>query len=225
MTEWLEYTTDWGYWVNPDTFRTPTIKKSVRVGAVVLLKGWEDLDDGRRVVVTTYGVVEVSDIKEMGKKDVSKVLALQMLDFMQTHKMYPPKTEIKKSYANGNVDLGYSPSEYDSFTIRFTPDIVGGKVEDFLFDLEKFTEETNETGEAWKVEPAKSNRSKCRTCEQKIQKGELRLGKPSLFESHVSYGWHHMKCASYVLKGVTLDTLEGYENLNDTQKQELQDVA
>jgi hypothetical protein len=222
MTEWLEYTHDWGYWINPDTFRTPRIKKSIRVGAVVFLKGREILDDGRQIIVTIYGVAGESGIKEMGKKEASAVLATQMLEFMRARKRYPPKTEMKKSYANGNVDLEYSPTEYDSFTIRFTPDMVGDNVEDFLYDLKSFSEDSSETTEAWKVEPAKSSRSTCRTCAQKIEIGELRLGEPSLFDGHVSYGWHHLQCAARLLKGTRLDSLAGYEGLTKEQKELVQ---
>jgi hypothetical protein len=222
MTEWLEYTTDWGYWINPDTFRTPRIKKSVRVGVVVFLKNRETLDDGRSIIVTTYSVAKSSGLKEMGKKEASAILSKQMLEFMRSHKMYPPKTEIKKTYANGNVDLDYSPTDYDSFTIRLTPEMVGEDVEDFLYDLESFTEDETEVAEAWKVEPAKSSRSTCRICSQKIEKGELRLGEPSLFDGHVSYGWHHLKCAARLLKGSTLDSLVGYEELTGEQKEQLQ---
>ncbi|MFW9788867.1 MAG: PARP-type zinc finger-containing protein [Candidatus Thorarchaeota archaeon] len=222
MTEWLEYATDWGYWINPDTFRTPRIKKSVRVGAVVFLKARETLDDGRQIIVTTYGVAGESGITEMGKKDASNVLATQILDFMRANKMYPPKTEIKKTFANGTVDLDYSPTEYDSFTIRLTPEMVGGDVEDFLYDLEPFTEKESETDDAWKIEPAKSSRATCRTCSQKIQKGELRLGEPFLYEGHISYGWHHLKCTAHIFKGTTLDKLVGYEELTEEQKKELQ---
>ncbi|MFW9805213.1 MAG: PARP-type zinc finger-containing protein [Candidatus Thorarchaeota archaeon] len=222
MTEWLEYSSDWGYWINPDTFRTPRIKKSVRVGAVVFLKGRENLDDGRSIIVTTYGVAGESEIKEMGKKEVSIVLAKQMLEFMRSRKMYPPKTEMKKTYANGNVDLDYSPTEYDSFTIRLTPDVIGGNVEDFLYDLEPFTEGDSEIAEAWRVEPAKSGRSTCRTCSKTIEKGELRLGEPSIFDGHVSYGWHHLKCAARLLNESKLDALVGYEELAKEQKEELQ---
>lgn len=221
MTEWLDYTTDWGYWINPDTFRTPRIKKSVRIGSVVFLKGRETLDDGRQIIVTTYGLAGKSELKEMGKKEVSIVLASQMLDFMRTHKMYPPKTKMKKSYANGNVDLDYLPTDYDSFTIRLTQEMVGGDVEDFLYDLKPFKEEETEDAEVWKVEPAKSSRATCRTCSQTIQKGELRLGEPSLFDGHVSYRWHHLKCASNLIKGTQLDTLQGYEDLTKQQKDEL----
>ncbi|MFW9833884.1 MAG: PARP-type zinc finger-containing protein [Candidatus Thorarchaeota archaeon] len=222
MTEWLEYTTDWGYWINPDTFRTPRIKKSIRVGSVVFLKSREILDDGRSIIVTTYGVAESSGLKEMGKKEASAILAKQMLEFMRFRKMYPPKTEIKKTYANGSVDIDYSPTDYDSFTIRLTPEMVGEDVEDFLYGLKPFTEEDFELAEAWRIEPAKSSRSTCRTCSKKIEKGELRLGEPSLFDGHVSYGWHHVKCAARLLKGSKLDSLVGYEELTGEQKEQLQ---
>jgi len=225
MTDWLDYTTDWGYWINPDTFRTPRVKSSVRVGAVVFLKGRETLDDGRQIIVTTYGVASKSGIKEMGKKEASAVLAVQMLEFMRNRKMYPPKTEIKKSYSNGSVDLAYSPTDYDSFTIRLTPGMVGSNVEDFLYSLDSFREEVPEDAAAWRIEPAKSSRSTCRTCSQTIQKDELRLGEPSFFDSHVSYGWHHLKCAAHMIKGTRLDSLEGYEDLSKEQKEELQDLV
>ncbi len=221
MTEWLEYVSDWGYWINPDTFRTPRIKKAVRVGSVVFTKKRETLDDGRQIINTTYGVAGKSEVNEMGKKDVSLVLASQILDFMRTSKMYPPNTEIKKSYANGTVDLDYSPTDYDSFTIRLTPEIVGGDVEDFLYELEPFKEEEKEDPEAWKVEPAKSSRATCKTCSQTILKGELRLGEPSLFEGHVSYRWHHLRCAARLIKEVQLNTLLGYEELTEEQKGQL----
>ncbi|KXH72135.1 MAG: hypothetical protein AM326_11270 [Candidatus Thorarchaeota archaeon SMTZ-45] len=222
MTEWLEYTIDWGYWINPDTFRTPRIKKSVRVGAVVFLKGRETLADGRQIIVTTYGVAGKSGIKELSKKEVSSVLASQILDFMRTNKMYPPKTKMKKSYANGNVNLDYSPTDYDSFTINLTPKMVGGDMEDFLYDLNPFKEEVSEDHDAWRVELTKSSRSTCRTCSKAIQIGEIRLGEPTIFDGYVSYRWHHLKCAAHLIRDTKLDTLEGYEELSREEKEQLQ---
>ncbi|MFW9927470.1 MAG: PARP-type zinc finger-containing protein, partial [Candidatus Thorarchaeota archaeon] len=212
-------------WINPDTFRTPRIKKSVRVGSVVFLKNRETLDDGRPIIVTTFGVAGKSGINEMGKKEASMIIASQMLNLMQSKKMYPPKTKIKKTYSNGNVDLDYSPTEYDSFTIHLTPKMVGGNVEDFLDDLNPFKDDAPEPGMSWRVEPAKSSRATCKTCSQQIQKGELRLGEPTLFEEHISYRWHHLTCAAHLIKGTMLDTLEGYEELTKEQKTQLQQMV
>lgn len=222
VTEWLEYTTDWGYWINPDTFRTPRIKKSIRVGAIFFIKTRETLEDGRQIIVTTYGVTKPDGTREMDKRDASKILAKQMLDYMLAKKMYPPKTSFKKSYANGNVDLSYEPTEYDSFTIRLTPELVRGNVEDFLDSLSSFEEIEKEA--SWKIEPAKSGRATCRTCSKPISKGELRIGEPYMFDEHVTYRWHHLSCQLGVLQIMDLEDLDGYSELSPSQRDMLKDV-
>ena len=223
VADWLDYTSDWGYWINPDSFFTPRIKKSIRVGAVFYEKNRETLDDGRQIIVTTYGVARSHGIDEMGKRDVSKVLAKQMYEFMRSKKMYPPKTSLKKTFANGNVDLAYNPSDYDKFTIRFTPALVGGNVEDFLDTLDNFKEEDDDTSTPtpWKVEPAKSSRSTCKTCGNKIDQDTLRLGEPGMFDDHVTYKWHHLACMYRQLRWMDVESLDGYSSLSDAQQNEL----
>ncbi len=222
MTDWTEYATDWGYWINSDTFRTPRIKKSVRIGAVIFTKKRETLDTGQQIITTTYGVAYEDGIKIMDKRDVSKVLATQMVEYMRAKKMYPPNTAITRTYTNGNADLEFSPSEYDSFVIRITPELIRGDVEDFLHDLDDFKEpSSDESEERWKIEAAKSGRSSCRTCGNLIGIGELRLGEPSMYEGHVSYRWHHLKCKVQILDDIDLKILSGYEELTSTQRDEL----
>ena len=225
MTDWVEYSADWGYWVNPDTFRTPRIKKSVRVGAVLYTKQRETLDTGQQIIATTFAVVHEAGVKVLDKRDASKILATQMLGYMRSKKMYPPNTKIKKTYTNGNVDLDFAPSEYDSFIIRLTPELVEGNVEDFLYALAAFKEESSDDSEErWKIEAAKSGRSSCRTCGRSIAKGELRLGEPSLYEGHVSFRWHHLRCQAQILEGVDLNTLDGYADLTTEQRAELDHI-
>ncbi|MFW9976085.1 MAG: PARP-type zinc finger-containing protein, partial [Candidatus Thorarchaeota archaeon] len=156
-----------------------------------------------------------------GKKDASIIIASQMLDFMKARKMYPPTTKIKKTYSNGNVDLDYSPTEYDSFTIHLTPKMVDGIVEDFLDDLSPFKDEEPEPEESWKVEPAKSSRATCKSCSRPIQQGAIRLGEPTFYEGHINYRWHHLKCAARMIKGLKFETLLGYQELTEEQKKEL----
>jgi hypothetical protein len=225
LIEWLEYTSDWGYWINPDTFFTPRIKKSIRVGAIFFEKSKEFVADiGREIIVTTYGVARSHGPEEMDKRDVSKVLAKQMYDYMQSKNMYPPKTSVKKIFSNGNVDLAYNPSEYDKFTIRLTPALVGGDVEDFLDSLDEFQEkQTAESDLIWKIEPAKSSRATCKTCGTKISKDTLRLGEPGLYEDHVTYRWHHLTCQTNLLRWMDPETLDGYSELTDTQKAQVQE--
>jgi len=46
------------------------------------------------------------------------------------------------------------------------------------------------------IEPARSSRSKCRTCKRKIEKGELRIGVLLEGPYGTGYLWHHLKCAA-----------------------------
>lgn len=49
------------------------------------------------------------------------------------------------------------------------------------------------------IEPASSGRAKCRGCDQKIAKGELRFGerRPNLFGDGEMTLWFHLMCAAY----------------------------
>ncbi len=61
------------------------------------------------------------------------------------------------------------------------------------------TEETPETEEQlapYKIEEARSSRSRCRTCRRKIDKGKLRLGVLLEGPYGTGYLWHHLTCAA-----------------------------
>lgn len=228
MAEWIDYTVDWGYWINPDTFRMPRVKKSVRVGAIVLSKEKESLDTGQTITATYYGLAKSSGVEEnIGKKRASEILVKQMLEYMKEKGMYPPKVSIKKTFKNGSVDIAYIPTDYDEFTLRFTPAIVGRNIEEFLDSLDSFQEseegaDFSSTQEPWKVEVSPSGRAGCRTCGKSIPKESLRLGEPTIFQEHVSYRWHHIDCISRWLSPQTLEKLKGYNELSDDKKNELQ---
>ena len=46
------------------------------------------------------------------------------------------------------------------------------------------------------IEPARSSRSKCRTCKRKIEKDDLRIGVLLEGPYGTGYLWHHLKCAA-----------------------------
>ncbi|TPX32566.1 hypothetical protein SmJEL517_g04376 [Synchytrium microbalum] len=74
------------------------------------------------------------------------------------------------------------------------------------------------------AEYAASSRAKCRVCEQKLEKGELRLSLPVLSEnekwSGAVPGWHHPACFFSMHKAeVNAPTdFDGYDNLRDYAK-------
>ncbi len=225
MSNWIDIDTDWAYWINPETMRMPRVKGRVPTGVVVLIKEREDLD-GQMMIVTRYAVASSDGLEDLdGKKHASEKLAEQMLDYMRRTNHYPPNTHIKKSYKNGNIDLGYAAGQYDTFTIRFTSELIGEDPLDFLGTLGEFVEkeapDESDDSEPWRVETAKSSRATCRTCGDKIEKGTLRLGEPNEFEGNVSYRWHHLACAAGRIREP--EELEGFDELDDEQQEEVRE--
>lgn len=222
MNDHVEYDARWAYWIDPRTFLMKRVKGSIPLGTIVLTKQSDTLDDGRRIINTTYSIATEDGVIPSSKREVSKRLAKQMLRYMRNRGEYPPFTEISKVFSNGNVDLLYHPTGYDKFTLRLTPDLVGEDVEMFLSQLSE--PESEEMEPPWMIEPAKSSRARCRSCGKKISKGELRLGQPSIYEGHVTYRWHHLQCGAYKIKGMRPSELKGYDNLTDEQKNEFQKI-
>ena len=220
--DYIEFDSDWGYYVDPETFDLPRVRGEVPIGSVVLTKERETLDTGITVVVTNYWIAKDGGLKELdGKREASEILAKQMLQFMKSNGSYPPGVEKKKEYSNGNVDLEYVASDYDKFTIKMTSELVGGNVLDFLDTLEDAGRRKFNPTDSWRIETAKSSRASCRTCGAKIEKGKLRFGEPSYFQDHLSWKWHHFECISDELWGIPKEKLEGYEDLGNQEKAEV----
>ncbi len=59
------------------------------------------------------------------------------------------------------------------------------------------------------IEPATSGRAKCRGCQQKIARGELRFGErqPNAFGEGEMTLWFHLECAAYKRPGPFLEAL------------------
>lgn len=74
-----------------------------------------------------------------------------------------------------------------------------------------------------KTEYAKSSQSSCRKCNQKIQKGEVRIGKEVPEGPYTSVYWHHLACYK-VPKSLTEPSgIDGYSKLKGADKQAVQD--
>ncbi len=78
-------------------------------------------------------------------------------------------------FKNGNVELTYEASDYDLFTIKLTPKMVREDVELFLDSLGSAEKAAFIPAEPWKIESAISGRARCRTCDNIISKGALRV--------------------------------------------------
>jgi len=175
-----------------------------------------------------------------------EVIAGNIISYIERTGMLPPHVEFVKSFKNGNAHVRYSPSQYDVFNVFLEKEKVGEDVEKLLDRVEPFTpdkapqewrfdrgiqiveesdspsgdssdkNETSNQGGEWMIEPAKSGRAKCRTCAQKIEKEELRVGEPTYFEDKLSYRWHHLGCAIHGIANPS--ALKGLEDLTSEQR-------
>ena len=80
-----------------------------------------------------------------------------------------------------------------------------------------------EGDEPWRVEPAKSSRAACKTCNGKISKGELRIGEATDFQGNVGYRWHHLGCAGKRVH--TPELLDGFGDLRTGDREAVRNVC
>ncbi len=156
----------------------PRMKDSVPVGAVVLTKSRED---EKGFILTNYAVAQEGGLESLpGKKEASEVLAEQMLAFMRQHDHFPPDTEVRKTFKNSKVDLNNAADQYDKFTLRLTPELVGGDGTQFL---EKLSEPQEAKGVKKQrsgvsmggVEVSKGGRAKCFACGEQNSQGRAEV--------------------------------------------------
>ncbi|MFW9995215.1 MAG: PARP-type zinc finger-containing protein, partial [Candidatus Odinarchaeota archaeon] len=167
----------------------------------------------------------VLESKEKGesatKEEITGILSEQLVKYMREQGTWPRTTRLSSYAEDGSAMISYGPEPDVNIELRITEDQIGDKLPKFLGSL-KTMEERIQEAEAhltWRVEHAKSGRAACRACSEKIQKGELRIGEPSLFQDHVSYKWYHVDCSSR--KSFFLSPVEGLEQLTPEEKKEL----
>jgi len=225
MTEWIEFRHGWAYYITPETFEMNKVTGKVPVGSIVLTKKQETLDTGVTITNTDYAIAKSDSVVDLSdKRAASNILAQQLVEYMRNHNEYPHGTSFDKAFKNRNVDVLYKASDYDKFKIRLTPELVGSDPEEFLMSLNSAGKRKFNPQDEWKIEPAKSNRSKCKTCGHNIEQGLLRLGEPTYFQDHLNYKWHHFECIADDIWGIPEDKLSGYSNLDADGKDKVRKV-
>ena len=225
MSEWIQFHHDWAYYIAPETFDMYKITGKVPVGSIVLTKKQETLENEVTITNTDYAIAKNDGVVDLAdKRAAGKILAKQLVEYMKIHNEYPNGTSFDKVFKNKNVDVLYKASDYDKFKIRLTPELVGSDPEEFLLNLKTGGKKKFRPQDDWKIEPAKSSRSKCNTCGHSIEKGFLRLGEPTYFQEHLNYKWHHFDCIVDDLWGIPEDKLSGYSSLDADTKDKVTKV-
>jgi hypothetical protein len=214
LVDEINYDAEWAYYIDIKTLRLKRVQMRVPIGSVVLTKERGVTEEGIKYVETRYGIADSSGVKSLPKKEVSKILVKQALEYMKSNKRWPPGMTLKDKYRNEDAEVIYAPSEYDSFNLKFTESLVGKKPIEFLEVLGP-SEKNPEL--VWKVETAKSGRAKCNTCDKVIEEGRFRIGEPYIYERHLSYHWHHPKCIASVIY-TPVEKMDGFRFLKPEEK-------
>ena len=214
MVDEVNYEVDWAYWIDAKTFKLNRVKKAVPIGSVVLTKTRGVTETSVKYVETDHGIADHSGVRDISKKEASKILANQALEYMKQNKRWPPNMTINDSFKDGDTEIHFTASEFDSFNLKFTSELVKMKPIEFLGKLKPSEKEPEYV---WKVETAKSGRSKCRTCGKIIEEGLFRIGEPYIYDGHLSYRWHHPKCVASMLY-TPLEKLDGFRMLKADEK-------
>ena len=212
---WVEILPEWAYWISPESFNLKRVKKRAPIGTIIIVKSKEKTDDERTYVNESFGQVIETGILKLTKKEASVILTRQFIEYAQTKKQWPPFTSIKTILKSGEVQVLYEPTEYDSFILHLNRQMLNLEPQEFLHKLKKF-----DTPQApvWKVETAKSGRSRCRSCNDFILEGRFRLGEPYFYEGNISYKWFHPRCLTSTLDVADLESFDGYKNLQPDEK-------
>jgi hypothetical protein len=215
---WVEVEPEWVYWIDPESFSLKRVKKRAPVGAIIIVKSRKKLDDELTYVDSSFGVVNESGIVELTKREASDILAKQVLDYMRWAKHWPPFMSLRRVQKSGDVEISYDPSEYDSFILLMTRKMIGADPIEFLNKLKKHEPSQDPL---WRVETAKSGKSRCRSCRDVILEGRFRIGEPYFYEGSLSYRWYHPRCVVTRIDANELEVLDGYSKLKPDEKQRL----
>jgi len=214
LTDDVNYDAEWAYWIDIRTFTLKRVKKTVPIGVIVITKTRGVTEKGAKYVQTDYGIAREDGVSDISKKECSKILARQTLEYMKQNKRWPPNMTIKDSFKDGDIEVLFEPSEYDAFNLQFTSELVGQKPLTFL---EKLESSKKDSEPVWRVETAKSGRSKCRTCKKEIEEGIFRIGEPYFYEEHLTYRWYHPRCIGPTLP-LPPEKLDGFRILQPEEK-------
>lgn len=218
---WVEIAPEWAYWVDPESFNLKRVKKRAPLGSIIIVKSREKIDDERTYVDSSFGVITEEGIAELPKREASEFLARQFIEYIRWKKQWPPFTSIRNIQKSGDVEISFEPTEYDSFRLIVTRQMIGSDPSEFLKKLKKY--EAPQVP-LWRVETAKSGRSRCRSCNDVILEGRFRIGEPYFYEGSFSYKWYHPRCLVTSLDIDEIENLDGYKKLRPAEKLRLKRI-
>lgn len=78
-----------------------------------------------------YAIIEQGQLYFLDKKSITSKLQKSVVKYIMEHNILPFNCRFVKSFKNGNVEVKYEPTKYDSFTFRFENDDLDYDKSDF----------------------------------------------------------------------------------------------
>ncbi|MBY8999942.1 MAG: hypothetical protein KGD64_03425, partial [Candidatus Heimdallarchaeota archaeon] len=107
---------EWGYFINPETFKVNNIEDDIPTGSLVVIKEKEYLEDlGRTVIQTTYGIVEGNKFQPMNKREITLLFSKACAKYILINNASPPKIKIEKELQKGKTaQLAFVMNQHDT---------------------------------------------------------------------------------------------------------------
>ncbi len=215
----LDSETEWGHFIDPETFQIIEIVEDIPDGCFAVIKERQYIEDiGREIIQTTYGLVDGNKFQPYKKREISVLISKACADFILKENKFPPKVNVKdKLMEDKPAKLTFVMNQYDTFHLQLDKNLLRGAnpIEILNPILEESSSSEDDEGK-WKVEYAKSSRATCKKCRMKIEKDTVRVGEPSFFQDHLSYKWHHERCVYW--KRLSRFNVTGLDTLEDDDK-------
>lgn len=133
--DWIRIEENWAYWVDADSFEVSRVKNYAPINSIMILKTEMHSRNGRSYVNTSYGLVSENGMIRIRKKDVNEILSNRVVDYIQRAGQWPPCLNYKRVLKSGEVELLFTLTEYDSFTLKITSKMIEGNPFAFLLGL------------------------------------------------------------------------------------------
>jgi hypothetical protein len=138
MAKWIRIEHDWAFWVDADSFECRRIRNGAPIFSIVIAKTKKDSKEKSSYIKTAYGIVSRFGLVKINKKTASEILSNRAIDYIQKTGQWPPCMNIKRILNSGIVELSFTLSKHDTFTLKVTADMVNGNPLDFLLGLKQY---------------------------------------------------------------------------------------
>jgi hypothetical protein len=138
MPRWIRIEHEWTFWVDADSFEFCRAEKRAPINSIVIVKNKETPKKRPSYVNTSYGIVGKLGLIRINKKTACEILSNRAMDYIQKTGHWPPCMNLKRVLESGDVELSFTLTEHDSFTLRITADMTDGDPLDFLLGLKQY---------------------------------------------------------------------------------------